>query len=104
MSADAGYLQAQRVPIDEMVKQPSVLVRRIAYHLMARLPASVEVGDLIPSGMIGLITAARTYSSARTANFATYPSIRIRGPLPHAPRNSNWTPRPVDSTFHEVDT
>jgi RNA polymerase sigma factor for flagellar operon FliA len=102
MSADAGYLQAQRVPIDEMVKQHSVLVRRIAYHLMARLPASVEVGDLIQSGMIGLIEAARNYSPGRTANFETYAGIRIRGAMLDELRKSDWTPRSVHRKFREV--
>lgn len=102
MSADAGYLQAQRVPIDEMVKQHSVLVRRIAYHLMARLPASVEVGDLIQSGMVGLIEAARNYSPARTANFETYAGIRIRGAMLDELRKSDWTPRSVHRKFREV--
>lgn len=102
MSADAGYLQAQRVPIDEMVTQHSVLVRRIAYHLMARLPASVEVGDLIQSGMVGLIEAARNYSPARTANFETYAGIRIRGAMLDELRKSDWTPRSVHRKFREV--
>src|SRR3546814_12770878 len=100
MSADAGYLQAQRVPIDEMVKQHSVLVRRIAYHLMARLPASVEVGDLIQSGMVGLIEAARNSSPARTANFETYAGIRIRGAMLDEQRKSAWTQRSVHLHLH----
>lgn len=102
MSADAGYLQAQRVPIDELVTQHSVLVRRIAYHLMARLPASVEVGDLIQSGMVGLIEAARNFSPARNANFETYAGIRIRGAMLDELRKSDWTPRSVHRKFREV--
>src|SRR3546814_5818325 len=80
----------------------SVLGRRIAYHLMARLPASVEVGDLIQSGMVGLIEAARNYSPARTANFETYAGIRIRGAMLDELRKSDWTPRSVHRKFREV--
>src|SRR3546814_5268062 len=80
----------------------SVLGRRIAYHLMARLPASVEVGDLIQSGMVGLIEAARNYSPARTANLETYAGIRIRGAMLDELRKSDWTPRSVHRKFREV--
>jgi len=102
MSADAGYLQVQRLPVEQLVADHSTLVRRIAYHLMARLPASVEVGDLIQSGMIGLIEAARNYAPARAANFETYAGIRIRGAMLDELRKSDWTPRSVHRKFREV--
>lgn len=102
MGAELGYVQMQRLPVEELVVRHSDLVRRIAYHLMARLPSSVEVGDLIQSGMIGLIEAARNYSPARAANFETYAGIRIRGAMLDELRKSDWTPRSVHRKYREV--
>lgn len=102
MGAELGYVQMQRLPVEELVLRHSALVRRIAYHLMARLPSSVEVGDLIQSGMVGLIEAARNYSPARAANFETYAGIRIRGAMLDELRKSDWTPRSVHRRYREV--
>ena len=57
------------------------LVKRIAYHLAGRLPASVEVADLIQAGMLGLLEAASNYTADRGASFETYAGIRIRGAM-----------------------
>ena len=54
-------------------------MKRIAYHLAGRLPASVEVADLIQAGMLGLLEAATNYTADRGASFETYAGIRIRG-------------------------
>src|SRR5690242_20799658 len=78
MSVASEYLQLQKQSADELVRQHAPLVRRIAYHLMGRLPPSVDVGDLIQSGMIGLLEAARHYATDRAASFETYAGIRIR--------------------------
>ena len=57
------------------------LVRRIAHHMMAALPASVELDDLIQSGMMGLLDAARRYQTTQGAQFETYAVQRIRGAM-----------------------
>lgn len=78
-----------------LVRQHSDLVKRIAHHLAARLPASVEVDDLIQAGVIGLIEAARNYSGTRGASFETYAGIRIRGAMLDELRQTDWAPRSV---------
>jgi len=55
------------------------LVKQIAYHLLACLPNSVQLDDLVQAGVIGLIEAAQRYDSSREASFTTFASIRIRG-------------------------
>ncbi|NKF21707.1 RNA polymerase sigma factor FliA [Solimonas marina] len=84
-------------PMDEnaLVRQHTDLVKRIAHHLAARLPASVEVDDLIQAGVIGLIEAARNYSGTRGASFETYAGIRIRGAMLDELRQTDWAPRSV---------
>ena len=54
------------------------LVRRIAHHLASRLPASVQLDDLLQAGTIGLLEANQHYDTSRGANFETYAGFRIR--------------------------
>jgi RNA polymerase sigma factor FliA len=78
------------------------LVKRIAYHLLARLPASVDVDDLIQAGSIGLLEAARHYSGERGASFETYAGIRIRGAMIDELRRSDWAPRSVHRRLRDI--
>ena len=83
--------------IDKMalLEQHTVLVKRIAYHLLARLPASVQVDDLIQSGMIGLLEAGNNFDNSKGASFETFAGIRIRGAMLDEMRRGDWTPRSV---------
>ena len=78
-----------------MVMRHAELVKRIAYHLAGRLPASVDVEDLIQAGMLGLLEAASNYTANRGASFETYAGIRIRGAMLDALRKLDWVPRSV---------
>lgn len=102
MNASAEYLQVQRIPDEELVRMHTPLVRRIAYHLMARLPPSVDVQDLIQSGMIGLLEAAKNFAPGRAASFETFAGIRIRGAMLDELRKSDWTPRSVHRKVREL--
>lgn len=102
MSVASEYLQHSRQGADELVRQHAPLVRRIAYHLMGRLPASVDVGDLVQAGMIGLLEASRHYTPDRGASFETYAGIRIRGSMLDELRRTDWTPRSVHRKTREV--
>lgn len=101
MSALARFASPQ---VDEraVVNQHSELVKRIAYHLAARLPSSVEVDDLIQSGMIGLLDAARHYDGSAGASFETYAGIRIRGAMVDELRAGDWAPRSVHKKVREA--
>lgn len=79
----------------QLVEQHASLVKRIAHHLMARLPASVLVDDLIQAGMIGLLEAARNFDGSKGASFETFAGIRIRGSMLDDIRKGDWTPRSV---------
>lgn len=85
-----------------LVARHAELVKRIAYHLAGRLPASVEVDDLIQSGMIGLLEAAAHFTSDRGASFETYAGIRIRGAMIDALRQLDWAPRSVHRKAREA--
>lgn len=77
------------------VEDYAPLVKRIAYHMMMRMPASVQVDDLIQAGMIGLIEASQKYDMSRGASFETYAGIRIRGAIVDEMRRGDWVPRSV---------
>lgn len=81
--------------LDEMVEQHAGLVQRIAYHLSARLPASVLVDDLIQAGLIGLMDAVSHYDPTQGATFETYAAIRIRGAMLDELRRNDWAPKSV---------
>lgn len=90
--ANAYSTQTDKAAI---IEQHTVLVKRIAYHLLARLPASVLVDDLIQSGMIGLLEAANNFDNTKGASFETFAGIRIRGAMLDEIRRGDWTPRSV---------
>jgi RNA polymerase sigma factor for flagellar operon FliA len=106
MSADIAYtkMAPRRAPNAEaeLVQQHADLVKRIAYHVAARLPASVDVEDLIQAGVIGLIEAARHYNGERGASFETYAGIRIRGAMMDELRRGDWAPRSVHRRHREI--
>jgi len=95
---------AYNVHVDKsaLLEQHTVLVKRIAYHLLARLPASVLVDDLIQSGMIGLFEAANNFDATKGASFETFAGIRIRGSMLDEIRRGDWTPRSVHKNSRMV--
>ncbi|MBT6207635.1 MAG: sigma-70 family RNA polymerase sigma factor, partial [Francisellaceae bacterium] len=85
----------KKINLTGMVKKHSVLVKRIAHHLLNRLPSNIQIEDLIQSGMIGLIEAANNFKDDKGASFETYAGIRIRGAMLDEVRKGDWTPRSV---------
>ena len=110
MTARKHYAEVARpsaAPSDELSQEEIVLrhaglVKRIAYHLVSRMPPTVEVDDLIQAGMIGLLDAARNYTASKGANFETYAGIRIRGAMLDEVRKCDWTPRSVHRSAREI--
>ncbi len=85
-----------------MVERYAPLVKRIAQHLMARFPASVQQDDLIQAGVIGLLEAARNFNSGKGASFETYAGIRIRGSMIDEVRKGDWAPRSVHRNARRI--
>ena len=93
------YSQYQK---EDLVDQYAPMVKRIAYHLKSRLPAHIQLDDLIQSGMIGLLESARNYDAELGASFETYSSIRVRGAMLDEMRKNDWTPRSVHRNSRRV--
>jgi len=102
MAAAAQSRANQQGSPAEVVERHGELVRRIAHHLAARLPASVEIDDLVQAGMLGLIEAARNFQSDQGAAFETYASIRIRGAMIDEIRRGDWVPRSVHRRYRDL--
>ena len=96
------YQANARLDISAKVEEFAPLVKRIALHMKARLPACVGVDDLIQSGMIGLIDAVSHYEEGHGASFDTYASIRIRGAMIDELRQSDWAPRSVHQNTRSI--
>ena len=97
-----AYQGQNVVDRNELVVKYAPLVKRVAMHLKARLPASVDVNDLVQSGMIGLIEAIQNFKEGQGATFETYASIRIRGAIIDQLRQSDWTPRSVHQNTRAI--
>lgn len=88
---------------EQLIERYAPLVKRIAYHLMARLPASVEVDDLMQNGMVGLLDALARFQEGQGAQFETYAVQRIRGAMLDALREADWLPRGLRQEMRRVE-
>lgn len=98
------YTKKATLSIDAIVLKYDSLVKKIAYHLLARLPSSVDIDDLIQAGMMGLIEAYKRFESTKGASFETYAGIRIRGAMMDEVRKSDWAPRSVRRNSRAVSS
>ena len=69
------------------------LVRRLAAQMIARLPANVELDDLIQVGMIGLSDALSRFDNSQGVQFETFATQRIRGAMLDELRGNDWMSR-----------
>jgi len=91
------------LPEYHLLAQHAPLVRRLALQLAARLPACVELDDLVQAGTIGLIEAIRRYQATPDAQFETYATLRIRGAMLDELRGQDWLPRSVRTKAKRVE-
>jgi RNA polymerase sigma factor for flagellar operon FliA len=85
------------------IERYAPLVRRLASQLIARLPANVELDDLIQAGMIGLMDALSRYEAGHGAQFETFAMQRIRGAMIDELRGGDWLPRSVRRNQRAID-
>ncbi len=68
---------------------------RVARRVKARLPRSVEIGDLESAGDVGLIQAIQSFDPTRGVPFEAFCEYRVRGAILDELRRHDWLPRPV---------
>src|SRR5947199_3268135 len=76
----ATYQKQARPAPETLVRAHMALVRKIAWHVHARVATAIDVEDLAQIGMVALVEAANCFEDRGHA-FATYASVRIRGAM-----------------------
>ncbi|MBE0367430.1 RNA polymerase sigma factor for flagellar operon FliA [Pseudoalteromonas aurantia 208] len=100
VSKAMGYQTTEHLSM--VVERHASLVKKVACHLLARLPANIQLDDLIQSGMIGLIEASKNFDASKGASFETFAGIRIRGAMLDEIRRGDWAPRSVHKNSRTV--
>jgi len=94
-TGEALYTARGTLERSAAVQRYAPMVRRLAAQLIARLPANVELDDLVQAGMIGLMDALSRYETGHGAQFETFAMQRIRGAMIDELRGGDWLPRSV---------
>jgi len=94
-----GTLERQQ----DYVKQYAPLVRRIAHQMIAKLPANVELDDMVQAGMIGLMDAVNRFEESQGTQFEVYAASRIRGSMLDELRASDWLPRSARKSQRDIE-
>jgi RNA polymerase sigma factor FliA len=97
------YTSAGVIDKQQHLAEFAPLVKRIAHHMMSRLPGSVEADDLIQVGMMGLMDALNRYQEIPGAQFATYAQQRIRGAMLDELRQMDWLPRGARKNMRQIE-
>ncbi|MGE5815619.1 MAG: sigma-70 family RNA polymerase sigma factor, partial [Acidobacteriota bacterium] len=77
-------------------------VESLARRVAASMPHSIDIGDLVQDGMIGLIDAAHRFDEERGIKFETFAERRVRGAMIDALRREAW-PRGVRRVRRELE-
>lgn len=104
---DALYQALNKRPVEfeprDYVRQYTPLVRRIAHQMIARLPANVELDDMIQAGMMGLMDAVSRFEVTQGTQFEVYAAQRIRGAMLDELRANDWLPRSARKSQRDIE-
>lgn len=98
------YTAQGKLSTSEIVSVYTPIVRKIALQCIGRLPACVDLDDLIQAGMIGLLDATQRYKEEPNTQFETYAAQRIRGAMLDELRDSDWAPRRLRQSSRHLET
>ena len=76
-----SYSKIIKPNINQLIYKHTNLVKKISWHLHARVNSIIDIEDIIQIGMLGLISAAQNYIPQKNASFASYASIRVKGEI-----------------------
>jgi len=100
VSAQRGYGVQQR---EQRILENLALVKYLAARMRSRLPAQVDLNDLINYGIIGLMDAVDKFDPSRGVKFKTYAERRIRGSILDGLRELDWVPRSFRRRQRELE-
>src|SRR5882672_5994940 len=75
---------------DALIVATLPLIKHVAHRVATRLPANIEMRDLINAGVLGLLDAVDKFEPERGVKFKTYAEVRIRGAILDSLRNLDW--------------
>ena len=93
----------EREDRDQLVLTYCPLVKHVAGRVAARMPAHIDLADLVAYGLAGLIEAVERYDPAHGATFETFAAVRVRGAILDALRALDWVPRAVRAEGRAVE-
>ncbi len=88
---------------EELIRNFLPLVKRVVHRLAGRLPAEVDIKEMLNSGIIGLVDALEKYDPRHETNFSTYAQFRIRGAILDSFRVQDWVPRSLRHKAHKIE-
>ena len=88
---------------EELIRSFLPLVKRVVHRLAGRLPAEVDIKEMLNSGIIGLVDALEKYDPKHETNFSTYAQFRIRGTILDSFRVQDWVPRSLRHKAHKLE-
>ncbi|RUO23226.1 RNA polymerase sigma factor FliA [Aliidiomarina iranensis] len=97
------YTAQGKMNRESVLQQYYPTVRRQALSLQVRLPAGVDVDDLIQAGLEGLLDAFGRFDPSAGAAFSTFAHQRIRGAMIDELRSRDWLPRSVRRNARDVE-
>ncbi|WP_024538688.1 RNA polymerase sigma factor FliA [Comamonas badia] len=97
------YTAKGQLDRDALFHQHVPLVRRIAHHMIAKLPPNVELDDLIQVGLIGLNDALTRYEVTQGVQFETFATQRIRGAMLDELRENDWMSRSSRKSQKDIE-
>ncbi len=97
------YTAKGQLDRNALIRQYQPLVRKLAHHMMAKLPANVQVDDLIQVGLIGLSEALSRFEATQGVQFETFATQRIRGAMLDELRENDWVSRGVRKSQKDIE-
>ena len=98
------YTAKGRLDNSSLIKQYSPLVRRLAHQMIAKLPANIEIDDLIQVGLIGLTDALSRFDVGQGVQFETFATQRIRGAMLDELRGGDWMSRGTRRQQRDIES
>ncbi|MBK1683839.1 RNA polymerase sigma factor FliA [Rhodoferax fermentans] len=97
------YTAKGQLDRNALIRQYQPLVRKLAHHMMAKLPANVQVDDLIQVGLIGLSEALTRFEATQGVQFETFATQRIRGAMLDELRENDWVSRGTRKSQKDIE-
>jgi RNA polymerase sigma factor for flagellar operon FliA len=101
--AEPMYTAKGKLDTNALIRQYQPLVRRLAHQMIAKLPANVELDDLVQVGMIGLTDALSRFDVGQGVQFETFATQRIRGAMLDELRGTDWLSRGTRRQQREIE-